>query len=70
MNIRIVILFMGMMLFGVPPSLGYTFQAQGDVGKMIPTPEGIRRIKKRHVMNCSKTQFQPDQLYGLSLCEA
>ncbi len=50
MNERIVILFMCIMLFGVTPSLGYSFQGQEGTGKMIPAPEGRSRIRRRHVM--------------------
>jgi len=50
LNMRIVILFMGIMLFGVPPSLGYSFQGQEGTGKLIPAPEGRSRIRRRHVM--------------------
>ena len=43
-------------------------QGHPDIG--IPGIDAPSTEQSGHVMNCSKTQFQPDQLYGLSLCEA
>ncbi|MDP6559921.1 MAG: hypothetical protein QF619_07355, partial [Candidatus Binatia bacterium] len=38
------------LLFGVLASLGDTNQVTKGADEMIPPPEGIRRIKRRHVM--------------------
>lgn len=50
MNERIVYLSMCFLLLGVPASFGKPIPVPQGVDNMIPTPEGTRRMRRRHVM--------------------
>ena len=50
MNKPIVFLSICFLLFGIPVVLSDTIPVPKGVDDMIPTPEGFRRIKRRHVM--------------------